>query len=109
MRAQFVAIRCGAPHRTKGSEFGVALLLDQHVNRPGNVPSTLAAAVNQFINSTGKTDPTTWTDQDEAALLNIYIQRRASTSMTDSTGRANKIRQAVNNGLASAKRGSFEA
>jgi hypothetical protein len=79
------------------------------VNRPGNVPSTLAAAVNQFINSTGKTDPTTWTDQDEAALLNIYIQRRASTSMTDSTGRANKIRQAVNNGLASAKRGSFEA
>jgi hypothetical protein len=90
------------------SEFGVALLLDQHVNRPGNVPSTLAAAVNQFINTTGKSDPTTWTDQDEAALLNIYIQRRASTSMTDSTDRANKIRQAVNSGLASAKRGSFQ-
>ena len=86
----------------------MALLLDQHVNRPGNVPSTLAAAVNQFINATGKSDPSVWTDQDEAALLDIYIQRRSTTSMTDSTKRANQIRQAVNSGLASAKRGSFQ-
>jgi hypothetical protein len=90
------------------SEFGVALLLDEHVNRPGNVPGTLAGAVNQFINTTGKSDPTTWTTQDEATVLNIYIQRRASTSMTQSTDRANRIRQAVNNGLASAQRGSFQ-
>jgi hypothetical protein len=90
------------------SEFGVALLLDEHVNRPGNVPRTLASAVNQFINATGKSDPSTWTDQDEANLLDIYIQRRATTGMTDSTKRANQIRQAVNNGLASAKRGSFQ-
>ena len=90
------------------SEFGVALILDQHVNRPGHVPSTLAGAVNQFINSTGKSDPTTWTDQDEASLLNIYIQRRSSTTMTDSNQRANRVRQAVNNGLASDKRGSFQ-
>lgn len=90
------------------SEFGVALLLDQHVNRPGNVPSTLAAAVNQFINSTGKSDPSTWTDQDEASVLNIYIQRRNGTSMTNSQERADSVRQAVNSGLASAKRGSFE-
>lgn len=90
------------------SEFGVALILDQHVNRPGHVPKTLAEAVNQFINSTGKTDPTTWTDQDEASLLNIYIQRRNSTSMTDSQKRADRVRQAVNNGLASDKRGSFQ-
>lgn len=90
------------------SEFGVALILDQHVNRPGHVPKTLAEAVNQFINSTGKTDPTTWTDQDEASLLNIYIQRRNSTSMTDSQQRADRVRQAVTNGLASDKRGSFQ-
>jgi hypothetical protein len=90
------------------SEFGVALLLDEHVNRPGHVPGTLAGAVNQFINATGKSDPTTWTDQDEATLLNIYIQRRANTSMTQSDERANRIRQAVANGLASAKRGSFQ-
>lgn len=90
------------------SEFGVALILDQHVNRPGNVPGTLAGAVNQFVAATGKNDPSTWTDQDEARVLNIYIQRRASTGMTDSTGRADKIRQAVDSGLASAQRGSFQ-
>lgn len=90
------------------SEFGVALLLDEHVNRPGHVPGTLAGAVNQFITATGKDDPTTWTDQDEATVLNIYIQRRNNTNMTDSNDRANRIRQAVNNGLASAKRGSFQ-
>jgi hypothetical protein len=91
------------------SEFGVALILDQHVNRPGNVPSTLAGAVSQFITSTGKSDPTTWTDEDEAKVLNIYIQRRNATTMTDSQNRANRIRQAVNNGLASDRRGSFQA
>jgi hypothetical protein len=91
------------------SEFGVALILDEHVNRPGHVPGTLAGAVNQFIASTGKNDPATWDDQDEASLLNIYIQRRANTNMTDSNARANRIRQAVTNGLASDKRGSFQA
>ena len=90
------------------SEFGVALILDQHVNRPANVPDTLAGAVNQFITATGKSDPTTWTDEDEGKVLNIYIQRRNSTGMTDSQDRANRIRQAVNNGLASDKRGSFQ-
>lgn len=90
------------------SEFGVALILDQHVNRPGHVPSTLAGAVNQFITATGKSDPTTWTDDDEAKVLNIYIQRRNQTSMTDSQNRADRVRQAVNNGLASDKRGSFQ-
>jgi hypothetical protein len=91
------------------SEFGVALILDEHVNRPGHIPGTLAGAVNQFITSTGKSDPATWTDQDEASLLNIYIQRRNNTNMNDSNNRANRIRQAVNNGLASDKRGSFQS
>jgi len=90
------------------SEFGVALILDEHVNRPGHVPGTLAGAVDQFIASTGKNDPATWNDQDEASLLNIYIQRRNNTTMTDSNNRANRIRQAVANGLASDRRGSFQ-
>ena len=90
------------------SEFGVALILDEHVNRPGHVPDTLAGAVNQFITSTGRSDPATWTDQDEASLLNIYIQRRNNTNMTDSDKRAQTIRKAVNNGLCSDKRGSFQ-
>jgi len=90
------------------SEFGVALILDEHVNRPGHVPATLANAVNQFIAATGKSDPSTWTDQDEAGLLNKYINIRNGTSMTDSNNRAIRIRQAVANGLASDKRGSFQ-
>jgi len=90
------------------SEFGVALILDEHVNRPAHVPGTIGAAVNQFIAATGKNDPTTWTDQDEAKLLNIYIQRRSTSGMTDSDDRATRVRQAVNNGLASDKRGSFQ-
>jgi len=90
------------------SEFGVALILDEHVNRPGHVPGTIANAVNQFIAATEKSDPSTWTDQDEASLLNKYINIRNGTSMTDSNNRANRIRQAVANGLASDKRGSFQ-
>ncbi len=104
-------------HRIKGrfiadfvsSEFGVGLLLDQHVNRPAHVPSTLAAAVDHFIDSTGKSDPATWNDTDERNLLNIYIERRSHTSMTDSLARADRVRQAVAAGLASNKRGSFAA
>ncbi|MBV9211614.1 MAG: hypothetical protein JOZ52_13330, partial [Acidobacteria bacterium] len=106
-----------ASHRIKGlfvadfisSEAGVAMLLDEHVNRPGNVPTTLAGAVNQFITASGKSNPQTWTTQDERTVLNIYIQRRNRTSMTDSQNRANSILQAVSAGLASAARGSFQA
>lgn len=105
-----------ASHRIRGrfiadfvtSEFGVALILDQHVNRPGHVPSTLAGAVDQFIAASGNSNPATWTDQDERRLLNMYIQRRNSTSMTDSQNRADKIRQAVTAGRASDARGSFQ-
>ena len=90
------------------SEYGVALLLDQHVNRPGNVPATIAKAVAQFVQQLGKDAPETWGDAEEAQLLKTYIQLRASTSMTDSTLRANNIRQAVTAGLASDKRGSYQ-
>lgn len=91
------------------SELGVALILDEHVNRPGHVPATLAGAVDEFISASGKTNPLTWNTQDEAGLLNIYVQRRNHTNMTDSQSRADRIRQAVSNGLASAARGSFQA
>jgi Bacterial SH3 domain len=105
-----------ASHRIRGrfiadfvtSEFGVALILDEHVNRPGHVPGTLAGAVDQFIASSGNSNPATWTDQDERRLLNMYIQRRNSSGMTDSQNRADKIRQTVTAGRASDARGSFQ-
>jgi hypothetical protein len=90
------------------SEYGVALILDEHVNRPGHVPGTIAKAVNQFVAQPGANDPQGWTDAEESDLLDIYIQLRAQTNMTDSTKRANTIRQAVSAGLASARRGSYQ-
>jgi len=86
------------------SEFGVALLLDQHVNRPGNVPATISKAVTQM----GGGDPAAWSDGQEKQLLNIYLQLRAQTTMTDSNKRADAIRKAVAAGLASDKRGSYQ-
>jgi len=52
-------------------------------------------------------NPDTWTDQDKGTLMDIYIQRRNNTNMTDSQNRADRIRAAVTAGLASDKRGSF--
>jgi hypothetical protein len=87
------------------SEYGVALLLDQHVNRPGHVPGTLARAVAQFAGG----DPQGWQDTQEQKLINLYLQQRALTTMTNSQQRAQAILAAVNKGLASNKRGSYQA
>jgi hypothetical protein len=87
------------------SEYGIALLLDQHVNRPSHVPGTLARAVAQFAGG----DPQGWQDTQEQKLINLYLQQRALTSMTNSQQRAQAILAAVNKGLASNKRGSFQS
>lgn len=54
------------------SECGVALLLDQHVNRPGYVPKTLAQAIGR-INASS--DPKRWADKDEKNLLEARTAR----------------------------------
>jgi Bacterial SH3 domain len=90
------------------SEAGVAQLLDQHVNRPGHVPKTIASAIDTQIAATGKSDPAKWQDGDETAALKRYIAVRESTSMTDSTPRAKRINDAVTRGELSVKRGSFK-
>ena len=89
------------------SEYGVALLLDEHVNRPGHVPGTLGAALRQLTTGSGLPDPTGWTDADEAKLLDLYLEARNGTSMTASeaalTGSA-RPRTLVSS---SRRRGSF--
>jgi len=90
------------------SEYGVALLLDQHVNRPGHVPGTLARAVSTLVGQLGSDAPQTWQDAQEQKLLTLYLQKRAETNMTDSDARARKILDAVRAGLASDKRGSYQ-
>ena len=89
------------------SEVGVALLLDQHVNRPGHVPKTLAQALAAITPSVA--DPAGWTDDDERELLHAYIELRAGTSMTDSDKRAQAIFEAAARDVVSSRRGSFVA
>jgi hypothetical protein len=46
------------------SEFGVSLLLDEHVNRPGHVPNTLAKGIIDYVSDTHRADPAAWTTDD---------------------------------------------
>lgn len=86
------------------SEQGVALLLDQHVNRPGHVPKTLKQALDCLD---APEDPLIWKDIDEQNLLNIYLELRSKTSMTNSDKRAQTITRAIDEQIISDKRGSF--
>ena len=85
------------------SEYGVALLLDQHVNRPGHVPKILARAVDQV----GGGNPSRWGFAEEKRLIDRYLALRLRTSMTDPAARAQRTRAAVSEGRASDERGSF--
>ena len=89
------------------SELLVALLLDQHVNRPGHVPQTLAQAIGKLQGAPA--DPGVWTDTQERKLCELYLQFRALTTMTDSQKRADSIRRGVAQGLISDRRRSFQA
>ena len=90
------------------SEYGVALILDQHVNRPGHVPRTIAKAVAQLVEELGADRPQEWTNEEEQELLEICVRLRAATSMTDSDKRADNVRKAVAAGLASDRRGLYQ-
>jgi len=89
------------------SEYGVALLLDEHVNRPGHVPKTVMAGVDRFVAESKKEDPAKWTDRDEAAVLTEYLAKRADSGMTDSSARAKRIAACAKSGTLSTQRGSF--
>jgi hypothetical protein len=91
------------------SQYGVALLLDQHVNRPGHVPKILEQAINRFYSQGGSKTPESWSIADELRVLDIYLELRHQTSMTDSRQRAQRTLDAVRLGLASDQRGSFAA
>jgi peptidoglycan hydrolase-like protein with peptidoglycan-binding domain len=86
------------------SEVGVALIFDQHVNRPGHVLGTLTQAVADVTPELG--DPATWDTEVEQRFLDRYLTLRHATSMTDSRKRAAQVRQ-VAGPVVSAQRGSF--
>ena len=89
------------------SEYGVALMLDQHVNRPGHVPRIMGDAVKALDSEFQIDDPQSWGDEEENRLIEKYLELRARTSMTDSTDRAKKIFKQVESNVISNKRHSF--
>lgn len=92
------------------SEFGVALLLDHHVNRPAYP----RLDVRDAMKATGldQKDPSTWATADEARLISKYLEIRADSSirrfpMTEPEKRARTTRNFLDAGSLSAERGSF--
>ena len=91
------------------SEYGVALLLDNHVNRP----SWVQPCVQQAMQQTGLTNPTFWSTSEESRVLDAYLKIRASYTsgsaapMTKANERAAVTQKYLNNGTISAERNSF--
>ena len=89
------------------SEFGIALIIDQHVNRPGHVVATVRDAVAQVVSGGVNPDPANWTDNEEQQVIDEYLALRQRTNMTDSQKRADLIRQGVAANTLSEGRNSF--
>jgi hypothetical protein len=85
------------------SEYGVGLILDQHVNRPAHVRTSLARALKQ----TGLGNPANWDTKDERRLIDAYLKIRARTTMTDAQKRARVTKKYLTNGVISDRRRSF--
>lgn len=89
------------------SEYGVALLLDNHVNRPGYLAETL----KQALKNTGLTDPTSWNTENEKLFLENYLEVRKTfgrSPMTDADKRAYVTKKYVTKGVISEERNSFK-
>ena len=77
------------------SKLGKAVILDHHVNRPGNVASDFGAALDKFfiLNPTVSVNPRDWGvdhRKNESGLLDIYGSLRR---MTDSTHRYESLKE----------------
>jgi LysM repeat protein len=90
------------------SEYGVALLLDNHVNRPGYVRGCVAEAL-QLSNLTAA-DLSEGDDEQERLVLKNYLEIRETYGkwpMADARQRAAVTRGYVADDMISAVRGSF--
>jgi LysM repeat protein len=90
------------------SEYGVALLLDNHVNRPGYVYPCVASAIQDC-----GLDPLSvesWSTDDEREVLAAYLKTRETYGrrpMTDARQRGEVTRFYLEKGLVSDARDSF--
>jgi hypothetical protein len=90
------------------SEFGVALLLDNHVNRPGYVHGCMAEAL--IRSNLSAEELLRGGDEEEQLVLKNYLDVRETYGkypMTDARQRASVTRGYVVDGIISASRGSL--
>jgi hypothetical protein len=90
------------------SEYGVALLLDHHVNRPGHVRGCVAAALERSHLTT--TEMSRGGNEKEQLVLKNYLDIRQTygkNPMNDSRQRASVTLGYVVDGIISDSRGSF--
>ncbi len=90
------------------SEYGVALLLDNHVNRPGYICGCLEKAIEESgINKSFDL----WTTEDEKQILDLYLTIRNTYGkypMTDAMKRATTTKRYLEKKIISDERGSFK-
>ncbi len=88
------------------SEYGVGLILDNHVNRPAYVKPCLEKALRR----TGLSDPDNWGTDQERQFIEAYLEIRATHGrypMTHANRRALVTKRYADNGTISEERGSF--
>jgi hypothetical protein len=88
------------------SEYGMGLLLDNHVNRPAYIKPCLVKAMDQ----TGLTSPQNWGTGAERRLINAYLKIREThgrSPMTHAARRAAVTKRYLDTGIISDERGSF--
>ncbi|MDX1942642.1 MAG: hypothetical protein SFU99_18905, partial [Saprospiraceae bacterium] len=88
------------------SEYGVGLILDNHVNRPGYVQPCIKEAMRR----TGLNNPSTWTSAEERKVIAAYLDIReifGNSPMTDAEKRAKVTKNYLNRGIISDERNSF--
>ncbi|MCB0588530.1 MAG: peptidoglycan-binding protein [Phaeodactylibacter sp.] len=76
------------------SEYGVALLIDQNVNRGVDVFFTVGDVLDGF----DLDNVDNWSDEEEQRLLEKYLERRVRTHMHDPQLRAGRIREMAGEG-----------
>ena len=89
------------------SEYGVGLILDNHVNRPAYVKPCLARALAE----TGLGNPGAWGTVEERKLIDAYLRIRVNygtAPMTDAEKRARVTKKYLTTGIISERRGSFQ-
>lgn len=89
------------------SEYGVGLILDNHVNRPAYVRQCLVKALAK----TRLSKPAGWGDDEERALIKAYLAIRVThgrSPMTNAVKRGRVTKKYVTNGTISDRRGSFK-